>query len=347
MRNFLVLTTFLFLISCGDSDNNSTASDNDDTRQVSEKYPTLGEIERIDPALDAILPSQARMEILSEGYDWTEGPLWVPAHQMLLFSDIPPNSIFKWTEENGAELFLKPSGYTGSTPRGGEPGSNGLILDADGNLVLCQHGDRQIARYTGSWENPTPSFETIVGTYEGMRFNSPNDAVYASNGDLYFTDPPYGLEGNINDPAKEIPFQGVYRFSDDGILSLLTDSITRPNGIGLSPSEDKLYVASSDPEKAIWMVYDLAEGKISNGKIFHDATELVGKQKGLPDGLVVHSNGTIFATGPGGVFIFSPEGKVLGKLLTGEATSNCTLDEASGMLYITADMYLARIKLNG
>lgn len=344
MRIIAFLGICIFLMSCGS--NTSTESTSDaETETMTNKYESLGELVKMDPGLDKIISPEAEMEILSEGYDWTEGPLWVPEHQMLLFSDIPPNSIFKWTEEGGAELFLKPSGYTGTTPRGGEPGSNGLILDAEGNLVLCQHGDRQMARYTGSWDNPSPSYETIVGQYEGKRFNSPNDAIYASNGDLFFTDPPYGLEGNVDDPAKEIPFQGVYRFSADGELFLLTDSITRPNGIGLSPTEDKLYVASSDPNKAIWVVYDLNNGQISNGKIFHDATDLVGEQKGLPDGLAVHSNGTIFATGPGGVYIFSPDGKVLGKLMTGQATSNCTIDEEGKVLYITADMFLVRIKL--
>ncbi len=168
---------------------------------------SLGSIEKLDPDLDGILSSDSPLEILAEGYDWSEGPVWVESHDFLLFSDIPPNQIHKWDEENGASLYLTPSGYTGEVARKGEPGSNGLIIDPEGRLVLCQHGDRQVARLASNFDNPEPIYETIVGTYEGKRLNSPNDGTFKSNGDLYFTDPPYGLEGNVDDPAKEIPFR--------------------------------------------------------------------------------------------------------------------------------------------
>ncbi len=307
---------------------------------------SIGSIERLDPALNALIGPNAQMEVISEGYDWTEGPVWIAKHDMLLFSDIPPNSIFKWTASDGASLFLKPSGYSGGAMRDGEPGSNGLLLDADGNLILCQHGDRQMARYTGSFTNPVPTYESIVSTYDGKRFNSPNDAAYGPNGLLYFTDPPYGLEGNVNDPAKEIPFQGVYRVLDNGQAELLIDSLSRPNGIAFSPDGSKLYVANSDPAHAIWMEYQLDKnGRPRDGKIFHNATSLVGKEKGLPDGLKVHSSGIIFATGPGGVWIFNPQGEILGKLKTGQATSNCALDDRENALFITADMFLLRLRL--
>ncbi len=307
---------------------------------------TVGAIERLDPQLDEFLAADAEMEVLSDGHDWTEGPVWVPSQKMLLFSDIPPNSIFAWSEKDGPSLYLKPAGYSGSTSREGEPGSNGLLLDAEGNLILCQHGDRQMARYTGSFDDPEPTYETIVGTYEGKRFNSPNDAAYFNDEWLYFTDPPYGLVGNINDPAKEIPYQGVYRVGPSGKAELLTDALSRPNGIAFSPDRRKMYVANSHPKMAIWMQYDLdGEGNITQGQVFYDATDMVGKDPGLPDGLKVHSSGTLFATGPGGVWIFSAEGKVLGKLKTGQATANCAFDDTESYLYITADRYLLRIKM--
>lgn len=330
-------------MSCN-TDSGTDQAQKEDDMQASKK--SIGSIERLDPSLQSLIAADAEMEILSEGYDWTEGPLWVEAHQMLLFSDIPPNSIFKWTEKDGASLFLKPSGFTGNTDRKGEPGSNGLLLDSDGRLVLCQHGDRQMARYTGSLTDPKPAYETIVSTYDGKRFNSPNDGAYSPNGMLYFTDPPYGLEGNINDPAKEIPFQGVYRVNRDGVAELLIDSLSRPNGIAFSKDGTRLYVANSDPEHAVWMEYELdQDGKPEKGRVLYDATSFVGKEKGLPDGLKVHSSGIIFATGPGGVWVFDPTGTVLGKLKTGQATSNCALDDKEGYLYITADMFLVRLKL--
>lgn len=311
------------------------------------EYPTIGSIERLDPALDAILSPDAIIEILAEGFEWSEGPVWVPSLQGLLFSDIPPNTVYLWKEGEGHTPFLKPSGYTGESPRGGEVGSNGLLLDPNGNLVLCQHGDRRIARMDASWDDPQPVYTTVVDTYDGKRFNSPNDAAYASNGDLYFTDPPYGLEQNIHDPLKELPFQGVYRYGADGALTLLTDSLTRPNGIGLSPDQSTLYVANSDPAKAVWYAFDLnPDGNLANGRIFFDATDAQSEsRKGLPDGLKVKRDGHIFATGPGGVWIFSPEGQHLGTILTTEATANCAFDPEEQFLYMTADMYVLRVKL--
>lgn len=308
--------------------------------------PVFGNIERLDPTLNRVIPAASTIEVLSEGYEWTEGPVWVPSENMLLFSDIPQNSIFKWKEGEGTSLFLKPAGYTGEVARVGEPGSNGLLLDAEGRLVLCQHGDRRMARLASDLKNPQPQFETIVSHYEGKRFNSPNDACFSQSGDLYFTDPPYGLEGNVNDPAKEIPFQGVYRVkAGANQAELLLDSLSRPNGIALSPDEKTLYVAVSDPQKAIWMAYTMEGDQVTNARVFYDATPLAGKEKGLPDGLKVHSSGAVFATGPGGVWIFDESGKVLGKIKTGEATANCAFDDGEDNLYITADMYLLRVKL--
>ncbi len=343
MRILLVCCILLSIGACQSrSDKKAT------TGEVSTPQSTFGSIERLQPELDELIPPTSAIEVLSEGYEWTEGPVWVPSENMLLFSDIPPNSIFKWKEGEGASLFLKPAGYTGEIERVGEPGSNGLVLDGQGRLVLCQHGDRRMARLVSDLKNPEPKYETIVSHYQGKRFNSPNDAVYSRSGDLYFTDPPYGLEGNVNDPAKEIPFQGVYRLKAGASeAELLLDSLTRPNGIALSPNENKLYIANSDQQKALWMEYTLQGDQLIDGKVFYDATSLVGTEKGLPDGLKIHSSGAVFATGPGGVWIFNSEGKVLGKIRTGEATANCAFDDQENYLYITADMYLLRVRTQG
>jgi gluconolactonase len=310
------------------------------------EYQTTGSIERLAPGLDEVIRPGAQIEVVAEGFDWSEGPLWLPDRQTVLFSDIPPNKVYQWSEEAGLQPYLSPSGYTGEQARGGEVGANGLLLDGDGRLVLCQHGDRRVARMEAPLANPRPQFETIAATYEGKKLNSPNDAVYRSNGDLYFTDPPYGLEKNMDDPAKEIPFQGVYRVGKDGAVHLLTKELSRPNGIAFSPDEKTLYVANSDPERAIWMAYEVQEdGSISNGRVFFDATPLVGQEKGLPDGLKVNKSGTLFATGPGGVLLFSKEGNHLGTIKTGQATSNCALTEDEKILFVTADNYLMRVRL--
>ena len=302
-------------------------------------------IEKFDPGLEKIIAADASIEIIAEGFDWTEGPLWIDGLG-LIFSDIPPNRIYLWTEGKGHSLYLEPSGYTGIEPRGGEIGSNGLILDLLGNLVLCQHGDRRMATMMADVRTPVARFETIVDRYEGKKFNSPNDACYSSKGDLFFTDPPYGLEHNVDDPTIELDFQGVYKFSVQRSLVLLTDELSRPNGIALSPDERKLYVANSDPQKAIWMEYELdANGIITQGRLFYDATESVGMEPGLPDGLKVDKAGNIFASGPGGIWIFNDSGVVLGKIKTGQATSNCAIGNGGTMLYITADMYVMKVAL--
>ncbi len=304
-----------------------------------------GSIEVMDSRLAEVLDTSARLEILAEGFVWSEGPVWVAEHEMLLFSDIPPNTVYSWNEENGIRQFLKPSGYTGGDDREGEPGSNGLHLDDQGRLILCQHGDRRLARYTGTFEDPQPSYETLADKYDGKRFNSPNDAAVHSSGSIYFTDPPYGLEGRMNDPKKEIPFQGVYRLDADGSVHLMVDSITRPNGIAFSPDESKVYIASSDPEKAIWMEYEMQDDTFANGRLFYDVTSWVGKEKGLPDGLKVDDAGNLFATGPGGVWIFAPDSTPLGLIRTGEATANCGFNDDKSVLFITADMYLLSLRL--
>jgi gluconolactonase len=317
------------------------------------KTPQTGgapRIERLDPGLDQLIAPDEKIEILAEGYDWSEGPVWIPASikdgGYLLFSDVPQNVIYRWKQGEGARPYLKPSGYTGSMPRGGEMGSNGLTLDRLGRLVICQHGDRRVVRMEAPLGNPQPKFTTLADRFEGKRFNSPNDAVIHSNGDLYFTDPPYGMVKQFDDPAREIPYQGVYRRATNGVVSLLTRDMTRPNGLAFSPDEKRLYVAQSDPQAAIWRVFDLKpDGTLGSGRVLFDATSMVKTRSGLPDGLKVDSTGNLFATGPGGVLVISPEGKHLGTILTGQATSNCAFGDDGRTLYMTADMYLMGVRL--
>jgi gluconolactonase len=306
-------------------------------------YPSFGKIERKDPRLDKIVPKDAHMERLAEGFDWSEGPVWIPDGGFLIFSDVPRNSVMKWKHGEGISLFMKPSGYTGVVDYGGEPGSNGLLLDPQRRVVFCEHGDRRVSRLEKDGGK-----KTIVDSYQGKRLNSPNDAVYKSNGDLYFTDPPYGLPKNFDDPRRELDFCGVYRVATDGQVTLLTKDMTRPNGIAFSPDEKTLYVAQSDPAAAVWMAFDVKpDGTIAGGRVFFDATAWSkAGQKGLPDGMDVDQAGNLFATGPGGVHIFAPDGTHLGTLETGEATGNCTWGDDGSTLYITADMYLVRIKLS-
>ncbi len=310
-------------------------------------FPATGKVIELDPGINRILPPETRPEILAEGFTWSEGPLWVSALESLIFSDVPENTIYLWSPKRGLEVYLKPSGYTSSIPRGGETGSNGLILDANGLLVLCQHGDRRVASMISPVTDPAPGFETIADRWEGKRFNSPNDAVFSNTGVLYFTDPAYGLEKRYNDPAREMDFTGVFRVDQDGEVTLITDKLGAPNGIGLSPDEKSLYVANSGGgANSFWMIYDVREdGRVANGRKFYDAAVATDSLRGAPDGLVVRDDGIIFATGPGGVWIFEPSGKPLGIIATGQATSNCTLDDANQYLYMTADMYLMRIRL--
>jgi len=310
-------------------------------------YPTTGSIERLSPELDQIIAPGTLPEILAEGFEWSEGPLWLPDQEKVIFSDIPNNSIFEWSEKDGLKLYLKPSGYTDTISRGGETGSNGLLLDGEGKLVLCQHGDRRMARMIATLDAPEASFETIAGAWEGKRFNSPNDAVFSNTGDLYITDPAYGMELRYEDPKREMDFTGVFSISPEGAVSLLTDQLTAPNGIGFSPDGSRLYVANSGGSSgSIWMEYELAaDGSLQNERLFYDARPASDSLRGAPDGLVVRNDGLIFATGPGGVWILTPEGEHLGIIKTGQATSNCTLDAKNRYLYMTADMYLMRIRL--
>jgi gluconolactonase len=325
MKNLLFTCFLLIAIGCSTKDSN-----------------TYGTIEELDPALTEIISSEAKVELLAQGYDWSEGPLWVENQKMLLFTDVPKNIIYKWSEEKGAEVYLTPSGHTGPGPQSKEPGANGLALDNKDNLLICQHGDRRVAMMNSSWDKPLPDFKTVADTYTGKKFNSPNDLVFY-NDNIYFTDPPYGL---LADSVKELPYQGVYKVTSDGEIILLVDSLTRPNGIAFSPDHKKMYIANSDPEKVRWYEYEMSDsGTVLSGKIFYDASIESKTEKGMPDGLKVDTKGNIFASGPGGIWIFNPEGRVVGKIKLPDPTANCALTPDDKTLFITSDMNLLRVKL--
>lgn len=310
-------------------------------------YPSIGTIVRTDPQLDKLIPKDARIEVLASGFVWSEGPIWIKdrgngAGGYLLFSDVPQNTIFKWSEKEGLTTFLKPSGFTGAGEYGDEPGSNGLTLDRQGRLIACEHGDRRVSAMPLSGGGK----RTLADHYQGKRFNSPNDVVVHSSGSYYFTDPPYGLPGKDKDPTRETELFGVYRIAPNGSVSLLISDLTRPNGIAFSPDEKTLYIAQSDPQRPVIMAYPVqADGSVGKGQLFFDAASLMKQNlKGLPDGLKVDRDGNVWSTGPGGVLVISPAGKLIGRIDTGEATANCAWGDDGSTLYLTADMYLCRIR---
>lgn len=332
----LAIATGLFVAACGKQESESEAV----------MKSATDDVEVLDDAVTGLIDPEATLTELGSGYAWSEGPVWVEEYEFLLFSDIPNNVIHKWSPDDGVSLYLEPAGYTGEEPRGGELGSNGLYISNDGNLLLAQHGDRRIAHMDSPLDDPAPEFTTLADSYDGKRLNSPNDLVQHSNGDIYFTDPPYGLEEQVDDPSKELEFQGVYRVTLEGEVVLLTDELSRPNGIELSPDEKTLYIANSSNENPVWMAYDVTEdGNIINGRVFRDAVDFVGVDPGSQDGMDVDADGNIFATGPGGVWIFSPEGTVLGKIKTNKPTANCTIGQGGKTLFITASDQLLSIPL--
>jgi gluconolactonase len=300
-------------------------------------------IERLDPALDALVSGDVTVEALADGFAWAEGPAWRERGGYLVFSDVPGNTIHRWDEEGGLAVFLRPSGYTGATPPGRELGTNGLAFDADGALVVADHGNRQVARLDETSYTKT----VLADRFQGRRLNSPNDLTFASNGDLYFTDPPYGLRGLDADSAKELDFNGVYRLTPAGVLTLLTRDVPFPNGIALSPDERTLYVSNSEATHAVWLAWDLApDGTLSGRRILFDATPLAeGGAPGVPDGIEVDEHGNLFTGGPGGILILSPEGRHLGTIATGQPTANCAFGDDGSSLYITSNHRLLRVRL--
>lgn len=306
----------------------------------------IGTIERLDSAVNEIVGKNPKFDILGEGYKWSEGPVWVESEKMLLFSDVPNNIVHKWTEAKGVEEYLTPSGYSGTGTYSREPGSNGLTLSPDGKLVLCQHGDRRVAYMDAPFNQPESKFVTLSDNFQGKKLNSPNDATFRSNGDLFFTDPPYGLPQQAEDPTKETPHNGVYKVSG-GTTTLVVDSLTRPNGIAFLKGEKTLLVANSDSEKASWYAFELNDqDSVISSRIFYDATpNAKAGEQGLPDGLRVDSKGNVYATGPGGIWIFNETGKPIGRIRLTQPAANCELSNDEKTLFITNNMYLVRVRL--
>ena len=304
------------------------------------KRPFTPSIERLDPELDQVIAVSASVEKLAAGFNWSEGPVWKDG--ALLFSDVPENVMYRWKEGlEAAEVFMKPSGTLVGEESNGRQGSNGLGMDLSGHLVICQHGARRLARVE------TDGKQTALAThFEGKRLNSPNDMALRSNGDIYFTDPPYGLDGGNQSAQKELSFNGVFRLTPTGGVSVLVRDLTFPNGIAFSPDEKTLYVCVSDPKACKLMAYNVKEdGSVQNGRVFFDGQSMVGAERpGLFDGLKVARSGHLFVTGPGGVLVLSSNGKHLGTILTGVPTGNCAWGDDGSTLYITADATLCRIK---
>jgi len=299
----------------------------------------LGSIVRLDPTFDELLPKDAQLEKVAEGFTFTEGPIWRPSG-VLWFSDVVGNVVRQWSPDGRVTEILNPGGYDGkgNLPVGGYNGPNGMTADKDGAVLLCQHGFRRIVRISKDLK-----ITTVVDTYEGRRLNSPNDVVYRVDGSFYFPDPPYGLPKGDDDPAKELTFNAVFRMAKGKLQPVIKD-LSRPNGIAFSPDQKTLYIANSDEKKKIWMAYDVAgDGTVSNGRVFADVT--AEKDPGVPDGMKVDSKGNIWATGPGGIWVFSPAGKHLGTIKMPEIPANCNWGDDWKSLYITARTGLYRIKL--
>lgn len=309
-------------------------------------------LDRLDPSIDNIVPANAALERVATGFKWVEGPVWVG--DSLYFAEIPSNSIRKWTPGAGVSIFLQPSGYQGTAPYGGpEPGSNGMTLDAQHRLTVAGHAQRDVYRFESL--DPKGQITVLANSYRGKKLNSPNDLVYKSDGSLYFTDPPYGFRTQKdNDPDKQLTVNGVYRIADAELQKpgaapvhapqLLVSDLTRPNGIAFSPDEQYLYVDNSEPKK-IWMRYRVKpDGTLADGKIFYDATS--DPRPGAPDGMKVDEQGNVYSTGPGGVWIFSPEGKPLGTISMPERAANLAwAGPDRKTLYIAASTSIYRIQL--
>lgn len=336
--NFLqiILPFIISLAACKQINQAKLSTDNDKIDRI--------RIEILDKQAKRFLTENSRIITIARGFNWAEGTLWLKDQQALLFSDVPENKIYRWSAKDGLTTWLEPSGYTGPKEKKRE-GSNGLLINDKNQLVICQHGDRRISLMNAPLSNPEPKFISLVDNWRNKRLNSPNDATY-HDGMLYFTDPPYGLPGQDQDPEKELGFSGVYRIGHTGAIIMVIDSLLRPNGIGFSPANEVMYVSDSDPKRAIWMKYTMGtNGNAVSGKVLYDATDLVGKVNGLPDGLKVHPTGYVFATGPGGLWIFSPEDEVVARIHIPQATANCAFDDTYTHLYIAADSTILQVTL--
>ena len=310
--------------------------------QDSVNFPNIGEVLRMDKDLDQVIDKDAKIEVLSSGFTWSEGPAWVKEGGYLIFSDVWENRVIKWQEGVGAEVWLEPAGYTGIGHYSRGLGSNGLAMDNLGRLISCDQGDRRLSVMEFGQGK-----RTIADNFQGKRFNSPNDVTVAITGRIYFTDPPYGLPQRENDPTREIDFCGVYYLDRSGKVSLVTNELPFPNGIDLSHDERTLFVAQSETDKPIVMAYTLNDdgtAKSPKGKLFFDASPYRKYGEGNPDGIKTDQSGNLWVTGMGGVMVVNPDGKLIGHVRTGEKTSNCAWGDDGSTLYITADTYLCRIQ---
>lgn len=307
-------------------------------------YPIVGRIHRLSPKLDAVIEPGATIQQLADGFIWSEGPVWVRDGGYLVFSDVPGNVMYRWSEAEGVTEFMNPSGYAGPpTDAFAEPGSNGMALDAAGDLMVCDHGNRALAKVDLKTRRKT----FLVERYEGKRFNSPNDVAVSRTGAFYFTDPTYGLKGRNASPLRELDFNGVYRLRPDGTLDLIDAELTFPNGIALSPDERRLYVSVSDPDGPKLVVYDLGlDGLPTSKALFFDAMPLkAAGGPGLPDGMCLDTDGRLYATGPGGVLVLSPQAELIGVIETGTAIANCAFGEDGSTLFLASNHTLARVRL--
>lgn len=316
----------------------------------------IGTVTRFDMRANDIIPNNAVIETLTDNqFSWSEGPVWIedinePAGGFVLFTDVPQNVMYKWSERDGLSEFLRPSGFDAQanpdidTSIFREAGANGLIWGGDDTIIMGDHGNRAIMSLRLSDKTKT----ALSDNFQGRKFNSPNDVVLAQDGAIYFTDPPYGLKGLNESAAKELPFNGVYRRDATGDLKIIDRSLTFPNGVILSPNEKVLYVAVSDPAAPALYRYDLdANGAPTSKTLMFDFKAMVDAgQSGLPDGMAISNDGHLFATGPDGIHVFAPDGTRIANIFTGTSAANCTFGGKDGdELYITSGAFLARIKL--
>jgi len=359
----LKIIALTFVISACQSATNIDRK-NDSSFILPDTNETIGSVEIYHPQALNFITKKTLISVRGKGFSWVEGPVWIKEHNFLLFTDIPKNIIRKFDIENGTSVYLENVGFDKPSNKG--PGANGLLVNKQNQLVMMRTGSRAIAVMDSDINAPKNSFTTLASHYQNMQLNGTNDGVMHSDGSIYFTDPPIGLDfvfdnnsqlvakdrhANkvLNKRIQETPYAGIYRLSTSGELTLLNDTLTVPNGIGLSPDEKTLYVAVSDKKASAWFAFDVREnGTLTNKQKFYDTQHLIGKEgdQGYPDGMAVHSSGVIFATGPGGVWLFDQQGKVLAKIKTGLLTSNCTFSTDEQYLFITADDYLLSIPLN-
>ena len=330
-------STKLFLVTLLSAAISACGGDNDSSGDQFEIVDNAGTIESVDPRFSALVPIDANIQKLAEGFTFTEGPVWDRRNSRLYFSDVRGNSIYSWSEAEGVRPYIQPV-YEEELEHP-SVGSNGLTIDSDGRLILMEHGYRRVSRL-----EEDGSRTSLVDSYRDMRLNSPNDVAWHSNGWMYFTDPPYGLAGLEDDPAKELEYNGIYRLSPDGEIQLLERNQTRPNGIAFSADEQTLYVANSDADNKVWYAYSVLHGIIGNPRVFYDVNDQTAT--GAADGMKVDVNGNIFATGPGGVWVFDPDGTHLGTIKPDEVPANVAWGDDGSTLYMTARTGLYRVRLN-